>query len=244
MLKSGLVILAITSTVKSILSKSLYPGMLLCLVAASLGVPIPEDVPLILGGALCRVQDGELYFAIMIGLVGVMSGDIVLYYAGKRFGIDILQRKPFRYIVTSDHIEQVKCQFEKRGNWIIFFGRFFAGVRAVMCVTSGICRVKAWKFILIDFSGALISVPFLVWLGWWSSSRIERVLKGTVAIERVVGGIVIFVLLVWFGFLYFRRRWKKHHAATGKAESPEASCTSVCGCKEDSPNEGPEDPSI
>ena len=26
----------------------------------------------------------------------------------------------------------------------IFFGRFFAGVRAVMCVTSGICRAFHW----------------------------------------------------------------------------------------------------
>jgi membrane protein DedA with SNARE-associated domain len=209
MLNTGLLILAITTTIKSILSKSLYPGMLLCLIAASLGVPIPEDVPLILGGALCRLQDGEIYYAILIGMIGVLSGDIVLYYAGRRFGLDILKKKPFSYLVTTFHIEQMQGHFKKRGNWIIFFGRFFAGVRAVMCVTSGICRVPAWKFVLIDFSGALISVPFLVGLGWWFSNHFEAVLKKTMSIERIVGAMAVIILLIWFTFIYFKHRRKR-----------------------------------
>jgi len=240
MYNTGLIIFAVTATVKSILSKSLYPGMLLCLIAASLGVPIPEDVPLILGGALCRVQEGNLIFAVGIGLIGVMSGDIVLYWAGRKFGIDILTRKPFRYIVKPDHIEQVKIQFQKRGNWIIFFGRFFAGIRAMMCVTSGICRIKAWKFILIDFSGALVSVPLLVWLGWWSSSHIEKVLKGTVAIERIVGGIAIFILLIWFAFLYIKRRRKRNKfKGAGTVQPAKVDISTICGCKED-PSDDPQ----
>ncbi len=214
-------ILAVTTTVKSILDKSLYPGMLLCLIAASLGVPIPEDVPLILGGALCRLQEGEIFYAILVGMIGVLSGDVVLYYAGRRFGLDILQKKPFNYLVTSSHIEQMQGHFKKRGNWIIFFGRFFAGIRAVMCVTSGICRVPAWKFVLIDFTGALISVPFLIGLGWWGSNHIGKVLKTTMSIERIVGGIVILVLLTWFVFLFFKRQKKRRLLEQNGGKTPD-----------------------
>lgn len=213
------------ATVQAILNKSLYPGMFLLLVIASLGVPIPEDIPLILGGCLCRLRSGgdtrEIIYPITIGLIGVLSGDIVLFMGGRRMGIDVLKRRPFRYLVTAEHIAQMQHQFRKRGNWIIFFGRFFAGVRAVMCVTSGICRIPAWKFILIDFTGALISVPFLVGLGWWFSNRIEKVLRGTVAIERIVGGIVVLVLVIWFVYIYFAKRRKRRPAHPGPGSLPD-----------------------
>jgi len=195
------IILAL-ATVRKILDESLYIGMLLLLFAASLGVPIPEDIPLLLGGALCRLGYGELAIAIPVGLVGVLSGDVILYWAGRRFGMGVLNRRPFRYIVTPSHVDQMKEQFRTRGNWIIFFGRFFAGIRAVMCVTSGLCRVPIWKFILIDLTGALCTVPFLVLLGYWFSGNITKVISGVATVERVLGllaiigvGVVLFIHL-------------------------------------------------
>ncbi len=231
------------ATVQAILNKSLYPGMLILLVGASLGVPIPEDIPLILGGGLCRLQSGgdvgDILYPIIIGLIGVLSGDIVLFMGGRRMGLDVLRRRPFRYLVTADHIEQMQHQFRKRGNRIIFFGRFFAGVRAVMCVTSGICRVPAWKFILIDFSGALISVPFLVGIGWWFSNRIQQVLRGTVAIERVVETLVILVLGIWAAYICFAKRRRKHREQPGPQALPDPAA--ICEIDEGTSNARKED---
>jgi membrane protein DedA with SNARE-associated domain len=80
-----------------------------------------------------------------------------------------------------------------------------------MCVTSGICRVPFWKFITIDFSGALISVPVLIWLGWWGSNHIESVLHKTMSIERIVGGIAAIIILIWIGFAVFKYYRKRKH---------------------------------
>jgi membrane protein DedA with SNARE-associated domain len=192
------------------LGKGLYIGMLLLLFIASIGVPIPEDIPLLLGGAIARVQDKELIYVILVGLIGVLSGDIILYTAGRKFGLGVLKIKPFKLLFTSTHVAQMKIQFRKRGNWIIFFGRFFAGVRSVMCVTAGMCKVPAWKFVLLDLSGALCTVPLLVIVGWWFSKNINRVIQGVGVVEKIIGAVVAMAVIGWVLYIHVSKRSKIH----------------------------------
>ncbi len=192
----------------AILGKSLYIGMLLLLFIASLGVPLPEDVPLLLGGAVARFQDKPLIYVFIVGLIGVMSGDIVLYTAGRKFGMDVLKLRPFRALFTPTHIAHVKYQFKIRGNWIIFFGRFFAGIRSVMCVTAGLCKVPAWKFVLIDLTGAVLSVPLLITIGWWFSGNITKIIKNVATVERIVGAIVVIVIVSVVTYIHLSKRSK------------------------------------
>jgi membrane protein DedA with SNARE-associated domain len=191
---------------EQVLGKGLYIGMLFLLLLASLGAPIPEDIPLLLGGAIARADNKDLIAVIVVGLIGVLSGDIVLYCAGRRFGMDVVTRWPFRVILTQTHIEKMKEQFRKRGNWIIFFGRFFAGIRSVMCVTAGMSKVQAWKFILIDMTGALITVPFLVLAGWWFSSNINHLIQGVGVLERIIGAVVVVIVIGWVIYIHWSKR--------------------------------------
>jgi len=200
---------------------SLYVGMLVLLLAAGLGLPLPEDVPLLLGGCLCRLGYGVVPYAILVGLVGVLSGDVFLYVVGRKFGTDALKTRPVRLLITRTHVAQVKLLFRKWGHLIIFGGRFFAGVRSVMCLTAGICRVPAWKFILIDVGGAMVTVPILVGLGWWFSDSIANVVKGFHGIEYILGGLAATLLIGWVIYIHItrtrgkaiERRFSRHHGA-------------------------------
>lgn len=192
-----------------ILRKKLYIGMLLLLVAASLGLPVPEDIPLLLGGCLCRLGYGLVFYVILVGLGGVLFGDILLYILGRKFGSAVLEMRPFRMLVTRTHVAQMKLLFRKWGHVIIFGGRFFAGVRSVMCLTAGMCRVPAWKFILIDVSGALVTVPLLVGLGWWFSDNIAKVARGVIDLEYVLGGLMGAILIGWVVYIHITKTRKK-----------------------------------
>ncbi len=214
-----------------ILNKGLYIGMLLLLFIASLGFPLPEDIPLLLGGAGARLQGKELIYVILVGLVGVMSGDIILYLAGRRFGLGVLKLRFLRSFLTSAHIAQMKLQFRKRGNWIIFFGRFFAGIRSVMCVTAGMCKVPMWKFVLVDFSGALCTVPLLVFIGWWFSDNIKKVTANVGTVEKIIGAVVAIVLISWVVYIHVSKRSKIHQvekrterALMGEPENVNGGC--------------------
>jgi len=203
-----LILAVLGLNLQQIMSKWLYIGMLALLFIASIGVPIPEDIPLLLGGAIARMQGKELVYVILVGLVGVLSGDVILYVAGRKFGLGVLKMKPFRSLFTKTHVARMKLQFRKRGNWIIFFGRFFAGIRSVMCVTAGMCKVPAWKFVLLDLSGALCTVPLLVIAGWWFSKSINNVIQGVGIAEKVIGGIVALIVVGWVVYIHLSKRSK------------------------------------
>jgi len=209
-----------------LLTKSLYIGLLLLLVAASFGLPLPEDIPLLLAGCLCRLGYGQVFYAVLVGLAGVLIGDFTLYIVGRRFGMGVLELRPFNLLITRSHIAQMKRFYRKRGNLVIFFGRFFAGVRSVMCVTAGLCRVPAWKFILIDVSGALITVPSLIGLGWWFSDKIAKVAKGVLAFDHVLGGLAAAGIIAWLVYIHLTKtRTKAVKRQLDKAEQSEGAET-------------------
>ncbi|NLX06916.1 MAG: DedA family protein [Phycisphaerae bacterium] len=204
-----------------LLRKWLYLGMLALLVLSSFGAPIPEDIPLLLAGCLCRLGYGHWFYATLVGLGGVLFGDMLLYFLGRRFGMGVLNMRPFNLLFTRTHIAQMKLVFRRWGHFIIFFGRFFAGVRSVMCVTAGVCQVPAWKFILVDVSGAMVTVPLLVGLGWLFSASIAKLTEGMLAVEHVLAGLAAAGIAGWIIYIHLAKTRRK--AIVRRLAAPPAS---------------------
>ena len=70
-----------------------YLGVFAVLIAASLGLPIPEDIPLLTGGYLCHHGLAHPHVMICVGLVGVLGGDFILFSLGRRFGHHIVEHR-------------------------------------------------------------------------------------------------------------------------------------------------------
>lgn len=180
------------AAVLSWMQHAFYPVLLGVLVVASLGLPIPEDVPLIAAGIILATSPETASWSgtLLVALVGIMTGDLVLYSAGKRWGRDVVNHRWVRSLVTPARFDRMVELFHRYGTWMCFFGRFFMGIRAVMCVTAGATRFPYWRFFIADFAGALISIPFFVWLGWKFGQMLPQ-LKAWLGRAQ----ILIFVLL-------------------------------------------------
>src|SRR5215212_2761871 len=139
----------------------LFGMLFLC----GLGLPVPEDVPLIVSGVL--IGSGKMHLAIAAPLAwaGIIGGDCVLYYLGRRYGLNIT-RVPFvGKHVTKARIERAEKFFERWGIWVVAIGRLFAGIRGAMVVAAGTIRFNFIKFIIADGLAALVSGGLFVWLG-------------------------------------------------------------------------------
>jgi membrane protein DedA with SNARE-associated domain len=70
------VTLLLAWNVQDWMQHAFYPVLLLVLVAASLGVPVPEDVPLIAAGVILSQHPGVATWTgtLLIALLGVMWG--------------------------------------------------------------------------------------------------------------------------------------------------------------------------
>jgi membrane protein DedA with SNARE-associated domain len=158
------------------LSHLSYIGITLVIVMAGLGVPIPEDIPLFTAGYLCHVGRADIVIMLPLTFCAVMVGDLILFTLGRKLGDHILDHRWMRRMFSRQQIENIKRRFLRHGAKIIFAGRFMPGMRGVVFATAGILKVPAWKFLAVDGTAALASVPLLVWLGHRFGKAAEGVL--------------------------------------------------------------------
>lgn len=203
------------------LGKWSYLGLFLILIAAGLGIPLPEDIPLVASGWLVYKGKADMSLMILTGLVGVMVGDSLLFSMGRRYGDHIVEHRWLRRIAKPWLIEKARRGFVNHGAKVIFAARFMPGIRAVLFLIAGVFRVPYWKFALMDGSAALISVPLWVWVGAKFSKHLEEIFKATRFGTAGVVGLLVLALVVWGIYEWRHNLSKKGHEAEAEL-TPEA----------------------
>ncbi len=62
-------------------------AVFIALVLTAVGLPIPEDVSLAVAGVLARTGPASWVDAWIVGYIGVLTGDLIVYHLGKRVGL-------------------------------------------------------------------------------------------------------------------------------------------------------------
>ncbi|MCZ6815230.1 MAG: DedA family protein [Planctomycetota bacterium] len=196
-----------------------YIGLFVVLLAAGMGLPLPEDIPLLAGGWLVSEGHANLHMMMATGLVGVLIGDFIMFSLGRRWGDQIVEHRWFRRILKPWLLEKARNKFEQHGAKIIFAARFMPGLRAVMFVTAGIFRVPYWKFMTFDGTAALISVPVWVWAGSYFPAQIKEIMGGTRIATHVLVGAIVFAFVAFVSWEYIRnyRRQRQHNTVVKSA---------------------------
>lgn len=191
--------------VSAFLEQFTYLGIFLVLLAASLGVPIPEELPIIGAGVLAHAGVVRWWLALPVCFVGVLSGDVVLYWAGHHWGERVLEWRIVRRVLSREREEWLKAGYRRHGVKIVFTARHIMGVRAAAFLTAGIARVPFWKFLAVDAAGALLGVPLGFGLGFLFTDQLERVLTDVHRVERWLALAALVGLAAWLAVLAWRR---------------------------------------
>lgn len=198
-----------------------YFALFAILLAAGLGLPLPEDIPLVAAGWLVHQGKADLTLMIITGMLGVMVGDSLIFNMGRKYGRNLVGHRWLQRIAKPWLMLKAERMFANHGAKIVFAGRFMPGIRAVIFLTAGVFRVPYWKFALIDGTAAIISVPVWVVLGKVFGSQIERVFgAGRDATIAVVA--ILVVLVAFWGAWEYVRYHRKRRAAAGVALGPES----------------------
>lgn len=170
------------------------------LVACGLGFPLPEDIPLIAAGYL--VWDGTITLlpTLLVTIGGVAIGDTILFFLGAKLGVKFLKNPWVARIYSEAKVKRTRAYFRKYGDKIIFIGRFFAGLRAVVFFMAGSMHVKYRRFIFLDLLAALISVPIWIGIGFGLGKlfgdEIDKILKGMKEVKTGFSILLAIVALV------------------------------------------------
>jgi membrane protein DedA with SNARE-associated domain len=194
-----------------------YPVLFGLLLSCGVGVPIPEDIPLLIAGYF--VADGRMNLALaaICAWSGIICGDCVLYLLGRWFGRRITKVPIIGSHINEDRIEKTHQQFEKYGIWVVAVGRLFAGIRGVMVLTAGIIRYTFWHFIIADGIAAVISGGLFMWLGYWARKHFGDLAQIDSEIKRYEIRVLLVVFVAVLLFLIWQ--WFKGRKRSRKIEA-------------------------
>ena len=166
-----------------------------------IGLPVPEDITLIGAGYLSGEGSISFVGAILIGFIGVLAGDILLFTIGYRFGDQVFKWPIFIKVFTPSRIQKAKNRINDSARLICFTARFAPGLRAPIYLTAGTLKVPFKIFIFQDGIAALISVPFWVWIGYKFHEHREETLEVLTQIH------ILLFIFVAFVFTYLLWKW-------------------------------------
>ncbi len=174
----------------------LYLIVLGILVACGFGLPISEDLLLIIVGFLIQSGKLQLVPGLAVAYFGCLGGDFILFNIGYHYGETVMKHRFALRVISHGRQEKILAHFRRYGEKFIFFARFIAGVRAPTFLTAGISRMKPLHFISLDAIASLFSVPLFVGLGYLFGDQIDALKQDIYQIQKAVIVTIIAVIAV------------------------------------------------
>jgi membrane protein DedA with SNARE-associated domain len=203
-------------TLAELLQRYTYPAVLVLLSAAGLGVPISEDLVLLLAGALASQGVTRYVPTLLAGYFGVILGDALIYHWGKKLGPNAYEQKFVRKVVSPERAEKLRSHFARHGFWTVVVGRHTPGLRAPIFFLSGASGVKFPTFLVADMASAAVTVPLVVTLGYLFGEHLDDLRRLLHRAHWVIGGAALLGVAMW----WFLRRRRRERQAAGAGRAP------------------------
>jgi membrane protein DedA with SNARE-associated domain len=184
-----------------------YLGVFVGILLTGLGFPMPEELPIVLGGALAGGFTVYWWIMLPVCIVGVVIGDSFLYGIGRFWGAKLVER-PFvkRHLLTPEKLGSITENFHKYGIKILLFARLTPGIRAPIFLTAGITRMPLSHFLLADGIYAIPGVSLLFVLGYVFTDRMVALVKGDLeTVKHVIILVVVVGVAAYFTYRFLRR---------------------------------------
>jgi membrane protein DedA with SNARE-associated domain len=173
--------------------------------AAFVGLAIPGETAMLLGGFLAF--QGRVNLAVMMaaGAVGAVVGDSIGYQIGRVFG-EPLKRSRLGRRVGQDRWARGEAYLRAKGGRAVFLGRFVGLLRALVPALAGMSRMPYRTFLPWNLAGGVTWAPGFVFLGYLAGGSYRRV-------ERIAGraSLLLLLLVVVVGAVVLAARWVARH---------------------------------
>jgi undecaprenyl-diphosphatase len=178
---------------------------------AGIGLLIPGETALIVGGLVAGQGKIDVVLLIAIAWSAAVLGDLTSFTIGHRLGREFIVRHGPRVKITEDRLRTVERFYDRHGGKAVFLGRFVGLVRAVSPFVAGSSGMPLRRFLPYDVLAAgIMSTAFclLGYLFWRSLAKVLKIARqGTLALAIVISvGVGIVAAMRWLRVEANRRR--------------------------------------
>ena len=197
-------------TLAELLQRFTYPAILLLLSAAGLGVPISEDLVLLIAGALASQGVTRYVPTLLVGYFGVIFGDGLIYHWGKKLGPVAYEHRLVRKVISRERAGKLRSHFARHGFWTVVVGRHMPGLRAPVFFLAGASGVRFATFLIADMLSAAVTVPAVVTLGYLFGEHLDDIRRTLHEVNWMIAGAALLGVGVWW---FLRKRRQRREAA-------------------------------
>jgi membrane protein DedA with SNARE-associated domain len=185
------------------LSKFTYVAIVAALVAGGMGVPVPEDLTLLLAGGLAARGVTAYWPTLVIGYCGVVLGDVLIHHWGWRMGPAASEHPRVRKHLSLARQEKLWRHFARHGFLTIVVARHTPVLRAPVFFLAGASKLPLWKFLLADALSSAVTVPIVVTLGFYFGEHLGDVRAKIQHVQWIIVAALAAAAIIW---LLIRRR--------------------------------------
>ena len=163
-----------------------------------LGLFVPGDVILALGGVYAGRGDLALWAVIAIGTAAAVCGESIGYWLGRRYGRSLLRRVPLLKRLEG-RLEGAEEFFRRQGGKTVAIGRYATAAGAFVPFVAGMGRMDYRRFLLFDIPAIAVWAAGITLFGYSFGENlgfIDRVLSrfGLIVLGLVVVGLAAYVV--------------------------------------------------
>lgn len=200
---------------------AVYLFVFVWLAAESCGVPLPNEVVLLLAGSLAAQPSRGLsgLLLVIVATLGSLTGATAAYTIGVRGGRDVVIRLGSRFGLDGKRLDGIEAWFQRRGTVAIVLARITPFVRTVASFPAGVLRLPRRPFLIATALGSLLWCTVMVVLGIVLGANYTIALH---LIERYTIPAIIVLVALGAGYFWLHNRLERvADGISGSAGPPE-----------------------
>jgi membrane protein DedA with SNARE-associated domain len=190
--------------------------------SAFLGLIVPGDVVLALGGVFAAKGTLSLPYVMAVGFAAGLMGESAGFWLGNRHGRSLLRRIPFLRRWAED-LSKAEDFFARNGGKTVFIGRYVSVAGTFLPFVAGMSNMRYRRFLVFDIPSVLIWAIAISLLGYYLEHQIGTIDK---VLSRFGWGLLALIVLGFGGRFVYRRWFKKGDGGSGDGDSSGASGSS------------------
>jgi membrane-associated protein len=168
-----------------------------------IGLFVPGDVILALGGIYAARGDLDIAWVIVLGAAAALIGESVGFWLGRRYGLSVIRRLPLVNRLE-DRLESAREFFNRHGGKTVFIGRYATAAGAFIPFTAGVADMSYPRFLAFDFPAVVIWATGIALIGYFFQAQLDLV-------DRILsrfGWIMLGLLAAFIVGRIVYKRWK------------------------------------
>lgn len=178
---------------------------------SSFGFPLPEEVPLVASGLVAHVAHNpenypvpagagpnmvNMWVLAVVAFFAVVVSDCLVFFIGKFIGKRFRGNPRFEKWHNSQTFQKAEAWTAKYGSWASGIFRFTPGLRFPGHMACGLLGVPFWKFLAVDGTAALLSVPTqIILVGIYGNVILENFKVVKMVLLALLALLVLWVLI-------------------------------------------------